>query len=333
MGKEKNGPVKDSRKIALLSKADIFSKLDEPELGMIARYSGYKAFEPGSVIFEEGSHNEELYLIKKGAVVIKKGENGDTRDIARFIEGEVFGEMDLLDKYPRTASAVAEGPVNLLIFPKPGLRFTDILEKHPDVFARILQKLLGVIAGRIRATDKLISEKTPWIQELKKQLLRDKLTSLHNRAYLEEELPSILESHLRTCLLIIKPDNFKTINDTYGHEAGDSALILIAETMKSRLRDGDIGVRYRGDEYCVILPGRGRDEARALAGDLLEAMKGMDVGRIIGGAALRVTSSIGICAHPSGAKEAPALIAAAFDEMMNARNAGGDRICERGGDA
>jgi diguanylate cyclase (GGDEF)-like protein len=321
--------VKDTRKLSLLSKADLFSKLDETELGMIARYSGYSKFEQGSVIFEEGTHNEELYLIKTGAVLIRKGEDGDTRDIARFLEGEVFGEMDLLDTSPRTASAVAEGPVNLLVFPKPGLRFRDILEKHPDVFARILQKLLGVIAGRIRATDKLISEKTPWIQELKKQLLRDKLTSLHNRAYLEEELPSLLRSHSQTCLLIMKPDNFKTINDTYGHEAGDSALILIAETMKSRLHEGDIGVRYRGDEYCVILPGRSLADAQALARDLLEAMKGMDIGHIIGGGELRVTSSIGICLHPVNARDAQSLIAATFEEMMRARNGGGDRICTR----
>jgi len=321
--------AKDTRKLTLLSKADLFSKLDESELGMIARYSGYRKFEQGSTIFEEGSYTPELYLIKKGSVLIRKGVDGDTRDIARFLEGEVFGEMDLLDTSPRTASAVAENPATLLVFPKPGLRFRDILEKHPDVFARILQKLLGVIAGRIRATDKLVSEKTPWIQELKKQLLRDKLTSLHNRAYLEEELPGILEAKARTCLLLMKPDNFKTINDTYGHEAGDSALILIAETMKSRLREGEIGVRYRGDEYCVIMPGCSAEKAHELARDLLEAMKGMDIGQIIGGGELRVTSSIGISMHPGKARDSQSLIAAAFEAMMKARNDGGDRICDQ----
>jgi diguanylate cyclase (GGDEF)-like protein len=325
--KNRETHVKDTRKLALLSKADLFSKLDKSELGTIARYSGYSKFEQGGTIFEEGSHIEELYLIKKGTVLIRKtGENGDKRDIAQFLEGEVFGEMDLLDTAPRTAAAVAESPVTLLVFPKPGLRFTDILEKHPDVFARILQKLLGVIAGRIRATDKLISEKTPWIQELKKQLLRDKLTSLHNRAYLDEELPGILAAHAQTSLLFIKPDNFKTINDTYGHEAGDSSLILIAETMKSRLKEKDIGVRYRGDEYCIVLPGRGAEEAIALARDLLGAMKCMDIGRIIGGDALQVTSSIGITTHPSTAHDAQSLVAGAFEAMMLARNGGGDKI-------
>jgi diguanylate cyclase (GGDEF)-like protein len=124
----------------------------------------------------------------------------------------------------------------------------------------------------------------------------------------------------------MKPDNFKTINDTYGHEAGDGALVIIAETMKSRLKEGDIGVRYRGDEYCIILPGRGAEEARSLAQDLLEAMKGMDISRITAGSALRVTSSIGIAVHPSKARDAQTLISGAFEAMMEARNAGGDRI-------
>jgi diguanylate cyclase (GGDEF)-like protein len=326
LGKKASITTKETGKLSLLSKADLFSKLDEKELGTIARYSGYRTYPEGAVIFEEGSHKEELYLIKKGTVLIRKGENGNTRDIAQFVEGEVFGEMDLLDSSPRTASAVAEGPVTLLVFPKPDVSFTDILDKHPDVFAHVLQKLLGVIAGRIRATDKLVSEKTPWIQELKKQLQRDKLTSLHNRAYLEEELPAILGSRPRTSLIIIKPDNFKIINDTYGHEAGDGALVLIAETMKSRLKEGDIGVRYRGDEYCVVMPGHDEAGAASLARDLLEAMKGMDIGHIIAGNTLRVTASIGIATYPAKAQNAQALVAAAFDAMMEARNAGGDRI-------
>ena len=322
---KKTTPEKD-QKIALLGKASLFAQLSPEELGTIARYSGYRSYSAGQVIFEEGSHREELYLIKEGTVVIRRhAEDDGDKDIAQFVGGEVFGEMDLLDTAPRSASAVAEGPAILLVFPD-GLEFSGLLEKHPDVFARVLRKLLGEIAGRIRAIDKLISEKTPWIEELKKQLLRDRLTGLYNRAFLEEELPQIVASHTRTSLLVVKPDNFKVINDTYGHEAGDKTLMLLAEAVKSSLSDGEIGARYRGDEYCIVIPGRSAPEVSAAAEALRAAMRAIDVKQATGSDAISLTGSVGVSAYPAPASDAKALVTRAFERMWEARNAGGDRI-------
>jgi diguanylate cyclase len=320
----------NAEKTALLSKAALFSKLAKDELATIARYSGYRAFAAGDVVFGEGSHRSELYLIKEGSVVIRRGqEDGGGQDIARFVGGEVFGEMDLLDTAPRNASAIAEGPATLLVFPD-GVEFGVLLERHPEVFARVLRKLLGEIAQRIRAIDRLISEKTPWIEELKKQLLRDKLTGLYNRAFLEEELPRILAAHPRTCLLVVKPDNFKAINDTFGHEAGDKALMLLADAVKSRLRDGELGARYRGDEYCVIMPGSAPREAAAAAEALRAAVCAVDVRQATGSDAVTLTGSVGVSAYPAAAADAKALVAQAFQKMWDARNAGGNRVLVEG---
>ena len=194
------------------------------------------------------------------------------------------------------------------------------------MFARVLRKLLGVIAGRIRAIDRLISEKSPWIEELKKQLLRDRLTGLHNRTFLEEDLPRIIGGVSQTSLLAMKPDNFKTINDTWGHEAGDRTLVLIAEALTARLREGDIGVRYRGDEYCAILPGRGAEEAAALAEEIRAAFGRIDLRAVTAGSPLALTASVGVAAHPATAADAKALVAGAFERMWEARNGGGNRV-------
>jgi len=317
---------KNAQKTALLSKAALFSRLEKDELAIIARYSGYRTFAAGDTIFGEGSHRSELYFIKEGSVVIRRGqEDGNSQDIARFVGGEVFGEMDLLDTAPRNASAIAEGPATLLVFPD-GVEFGVLLEKHPAVFARVLRKLLGEIARRIRAIDKLISEKTPWIEELKKQLLRDKLTGLYNRAFLEEELPHILAAHPRTWLLVVKPDNFKAINDTFGHEAGDKALMLLADAVKSHLRDGELGARYRGDEYCVILPGCAAREAKTAAEALRAAVRAIDVRQATGSDSITLTGSVGASSHPAPAADARTLVARAFEKMWEARNAGGNRV-------
>ena len=313
-------------KAALLGRASLFSQLGPDELALIARSSGYRTYAPGQVIFKEGTHREELYLIKEGTVAIRRrGEDEEEQDIARFVNGEVFGEMDLLDSEPRSASAIAEGPATLLVFPDT-IDFERLLEKHPEAFARILRKLLGEMARRIRAIDRLVSEKTPWIEDLKRQLHRDRLTGLFNRAFLEEELPRIIAAQPRTSFLVVKPDNFKAINDTFGHEAGDKTLMLLSDMVKSHLADGDIGARYRGDEYCIVLPGRGAGEAGALAEALRAAVRAIDVRQATGSDTITLTGSVGASSHPSPAADAKSLVARAFEQLWQARNAGGDRI-------
>jgi len=319
-------------KLALLRKAALFSTLGESELRTISRYSAFLEVPAGGEVFREGDDVAEMFIIREGSVVIrKKDESGNGRDVARFVAGEVFAETDLLDAAARAVSAVADSPSVILVFPARGLVFRDLLERHPVVFARVLQKLLGVVAGRIRATDRLISEKTPWIQDLKKQLLRDKLTGLYNRTWLEEEFPALLARHPETAFLFVKPDNFKAINDTYGHDAGDKALVLLADAVKSHVRPGDIGVRYRGDEYCVVRPGKGLAEAMETAREMLAAVKGIDLTQVTGGAAFRLTASVGISMHPAHAMTGKALVESCLARMMGARSAGGDRIQAEGG--
>jgi diguanylate cyclase (GGDEF)-like protein len=321
----RNAPA-TTRKTGLLQRAALFSQLSEEELALIARYSRYRKYAEGEVVFSPGSHREELYLVKQGSISIRRrDEDATEQEIARFVSGEVFGEMDLLDTAPRSASAVAEAATTLLLFPD-GIEFARLLEKHPDVFARILHKLLGEMARRIRAIDRLISEKTPWIEDLKRQLHRDRLTGLYNRAFLEEELPRIIAAQPRTALLVMKPDNFKSINDTFGHEAGDRTLMLLAEAVKSRLTEGDIGARYRGDEYCVVIPGRSAPEVTAAAEALRAAMRAIDMKQVTGSGAISLTGSVGVSSYPSPAADAKSLITRAFERMWEARNAGGDRI-------
>jgi diguanylate cyclase (GGDEF)-like protein len=314
-------------KLALLRRAELFASLAPAELRLVAADSACVTFGPGERIFGEGPHGEELHVVKEGAVVIRKrSDDGTERDIARFIEGEAFAEMDLLDASPRTAAAYAEGAVTLLRFPAPGRAFRDLLEKKPAAWARILEKLLGAIAGRIRAANRLVSEKTPWVEELKRQLHRDKLTGLYNRTWLEESLAGFLGRPGGTALLVLKPDNFKAINDTCGHDAGDRTLVMLGELVRSRLREGDAGVRYRGDEFCLVLPSRDPGAARAEAAALGDAVRGLDMRKATGREFAPLTGSVGVAAAPADAADAKALVAAAFERMWAARSAGGDRV-------
>ncbi|MDR0251771.1 MAG: sensor domain-containing diguanylate cyclase [Brucellaceae bacterium] len=99
---------------------------------------------------------------------------------------------------------------------------------------------------------------------LRKSALTDPLTQLYNRRALKEHVTPFLRQHIENKhsagILLLDMDNFKTINDTYGHPAGDRLLKQAADRIRSVITDGDIAVRIGGDEFCIILPSVQSDE-------------------------------------------------------------------------
>jgi len=318
-----------SSKIELLKGTSLFAPLHEDELAIIARNSEYYTLKKGDVLFQSGSRIGGLYIIKEGSVVIlKERDDGNHVVIARFIQGESFGELDMLEDRQMTATARADADTLLLMFPLQGMHFQDVLKRHSNISAQILHKLLNIITGRIRATNKLLSEKSRWVQELKNQLYSDKLTGMYNRVFLEEEFPAQLpEMGPHTAIIMIKPDNFKVINDTCGHDIGDKALRYMAFCIKSQIREQDIPVRYRGDEFVVILPGANIEKAERFAEDIRALFGKLKFDHITGGMSIIVTVSIGLGVYPEKTKgDIFHLVRACFDKMFEARESGGDRV-------
>jgi diguanylate cyclase len=317
-------------KIELLKKVPLFSTLKESGMDVVAGNSGFYSFAKGEAIFREGSYGEGLYVVSEGEVLItRRTANNETINIAQFIRGESFGEMDLLEGRVMPASATAESDAVLLIFPARGTRFQEVLAAHPELSAQILHELLATIAGRIRTTNRLISEKSQWVQDLKGQLYNDKLTGLYNRTYLSEEFPARLAEYGEpTAVVMVKPDNFKEINDTCGHEAGDRALKLISFSLSSQLGSRGVAVRYRGDEFAFILPGTGAQEARQVASAMLLLLRGLDFSAITGQVGPVITGSAGIAAYPADARDAKELVETCFKRMFAARDSGGNRVSD-----
>jgi len=317
------------KKINLLRRVELFSTLTPDELEIVAYHSQLFRYRSGSLIFMEGSPGNELYVIKEGEVLITRRRGGDEVDIAQFIAGESFGEWDLFGDTPRTVTAKATKDSILLVYPREGMNFHMFLQKYPKMSARMIYKLLAIIAQRIRTTHQLINEKTPWVRNLKKQMLLDKLTGLHNKNFLMEECGGLLRGDSPSALLIIKPDNFKEINDRFGHEAGDKLLILMSIFIMSALRESDLAIRYGGDEFAVLLPDTARDEAIALARDLGVVLHGMELEQLTGASRVKITVSIGIAIYPQHGADALTLAEGAREKMFRARAKGGNRIVAR----
>ncbi len=314
-------------KIKLLGKMEIFSTLTPQEMEMVAYNSQLIRYRKGSLIFTEDSPGNELFVIKEGEVLITRHRGDDDVDIAQFIAGESFGEWDLIGNTPRDATAVSIQDSVLLVFPREGITFPMFLQKYPKMSARMTYKLLAIITQRIRTTQRLINEKTPWVHDLKKQMLVDKLTGLYNVYYLLEEYDELRSSSdMPLALLVIKPDNFKDINDRFGHEAGDKILILMSIFIQSVLRDTDIAVRFHGDEFAVVLLDTGREEAIAMARDLGVVLHSIELKEVTGEPGLKISVSIGIALRPVHGSDAPTLAQNARDSMFRARVKGGNRI-------
>ncbi len=125
----------------------------------------------------------------------------------------------------------------------------------------------------------------------------DSLTGLHNRRYGMAQLAAIADISRRSgqefAVMVVDLDRFKSVNDRWGHAAGDAVLIEVAERLNRNLRVGDLLARIGGEEFLIALPETSLTEARSIAERLCHAVEESPV-RIGDFAALQVTVSIGL---------------------------------------
>ncbi|HEC60983.1 MAG TPA: GGDEF domain-containing protein, partial [bacterium] len=271
--------------IRLLQGLELFQSLSTDDLKTIAANSAWRRLGCGETVFTKGQKAGRLYAVHQGEVLItKRGDQDRDINLATFVDGDGFGELTLFDHEAQT-TARCEDDTTLLIFPDQTGSATaeSFFARHPQIAAVVLHNLLALVAGRIRSTNRLIAEKSPWVQELKRQVMLDKLTGLYNNSFLEEEFTRLLGAKTdKISLLMMKPDNFKTVNDDYGHNAGDRVLQLMAEELKKQLDQGSIAVRYQGDVYAVILRGLGLKQAKHMAEIVRRGMYEIDLDEVTG---------------------------------------------------
>jgi diguanylate cyclase (GGDEF)-like protein len=327
--------VENEKIIPLLKENFLFSELNRDELASVSSFCQIADFSKGEVLFEQDQQGSSCYIIIRGAVdIVRKVPTGDQETpeeetlIAQLLPGDTFGEKELFTRSAHDAAAVVtshEG-AGLLLFPGKNKDLSGFCRTFPSAASKILIAHLKSTAGRLRQANDIIKENSPLVQELKKQVYGDKLTGLYNKTYLEEELPVLMKGSGHLALIMFKPDNFKDINDTYGHEAGDQAIVLIASRLKKLFSDNTVIVRYMGNEHAVVLTGAGKKEAREGAENIRSAMNTLDLSVITGKDPFRLTVSCGIALYPAHALEGSSLIELAHELPLKGRGLGGNMI-------
>jgi diguanylate cyclase (GGDEF)-like protein len=169
--------------------------------------------------------------------------------------------------------------------------------------------------------------------QLRSMALVDGLTGIANRQRLDEALESAWRACLRSgsplALAMIDIDHFKCMNDTYGHQAGDTCLMAVASTLKALMgRPHDLVARYGGEEFLCLFPSTDRVGAQAKAEELRQAVQALRIPNEGANAALVVTVSIGVAATTPTAEMTPyQLLAIADRQLYEAKRTGRNRIC------
>lgn len=171
----------------------------------------------------------------------------------------------------------------------------EVLHTEPNAFDEHALGFFSFVAllaaGRIRSA-----------KHLEQLVYVDLLTRVFTRRFFEEQILREVERASREntalALVMVDLDNFKEVNDRFGHPAGDAVLAKVAGILRDHVRRIDLVTRYGGEEFAILLPGASRDQAKVICERLRSLVQEAPLPTAEGGGTFRLTTSIGIALHP-----------------------------------
>ena len=239
-------------------------------------------------------------------------------------------DRDEIEKYE---FLIKEGVLFLVIVPLISggtmLGYLLLGNRKERVFDLELASVISLIGNNVS----LVFDKIRLFKEMERLSITDALTGLFNRRYfyeaLEKEIERVKRYNASFSIVLIDIDDFKRVNDEYGHLAGDRVLQVLADILRRSLRKVDIIARYGGEEFILLLPNTGKEEAEVIANRIREEVsrtifectseKGTEV-------LCPVTISGGITTCPDDFVDADRLLSAADKAMYEAKALGKNRM-------
>jgi len=251
-------------------------------------------------------------------------------DIGASRESMLFDHDGLLHALTPDPAARIARTVTVEVAGRPWALYFEALPRFASPAERVLP---STVLGVGLALSLLFSALTWWLAAARAAAVdaatHDPLTGLFNRRHMEDTLKRE-EARARRGgeaigIIMLDIDHFKKLNDLHGHDAGDQVLRAFAESVKKQIREEDIACRYGGEEFTVIMPGASVPIAAARAELLRAGLARLDVdyqGKPLG----QVTVSAGVAAFPEHGPTAIAVLQAADQALLRAKNAGRDRV-------
>lgn len=196
----------------------------------------------------------------------------------------------------------------------------QLIAGHPNAYAAEQLGLVGrlVSLASVGVRNALLHSRTRAMADT--DVLTGLLTSRAYHERLEVEFRKAQAGRTSLSLLIIDLDNFKGINDTFGHPAGDEVLRRFGALLREQARRDDVCCRYGGDEFVVVMPGTIKSEAAVVANRIRKRIEDMDFA--FGANSAKTTISIGVASYPQDVTSKQALVKAADDALYAAKENG-----------
>lgn len=276
---------------------------------------------------EDWSHKGgRLYVVLQGALDVTHVDSRDARldgAATRVLPGECVGELSVLDEEASSERITARVETDVLVID------AEVLWKLVDESNNVARNLLRLLSFRVRAANAQLRRRQK-VGEFYRQLsMVDGLTGLQNRAWLNDNLPRMIENahvvNSPLSLVMMDLDHFKQFNDQHGHVSGDHALQVAAKVIGAGLRPSDIAARFGGEELIVILPNTQQTSALMVAQRLCERLRQAVVFSEVQRPLPHITASFGVATLEPG-QNAEALISAADAALYRAKEDGRDRV-------
>ncbi len=272
--------------------------------------------EPGEMLFQTGERGESMYVIDSGSVelIFVEGEPGKI-----LHAGDIFGELAFITgSNRRTASAQALEPSRLWEVDQAAV--DRLFEERPRLLLHLLRRTCGYLLASesrliesLRRRNRELQQTLDYLRRTQEEVdtqellaNTDQLTGLYNRRCFDKQLSRFVARASDTghdlALILLDLDGFKPINDTHGHPTGDRVLKRVADIITNCVRSSDLPCRYGGDEFAVILPEAGLDQAQQRAEEVRHGIQAMTA--VVPGCQLPLTASIGgALLHPDETPE------------------------------
>jgi|GEM_PF-473028 len=224
------------------------------------------------------------------------------------------GDADLLRQQTQTLLKLDNRIAGIVVLFRESGPFSDEEQRLLQIFTNQLATILGVIQAR---------------EQIQNLADSDDLTGIWNKRYFRRQLPTEVERsriyNIPLSLLMLDLDDFKTINDSYGHVMGDVVLSELCGTIRETLRPPDLFARFGGDEFSIILPHTDLWGARSVSERILHRVRELNVLTSDDGRRLPCTISMGIATLLSNDMTANELIERADERLYTAKKEGKNR--------
>ena len=319
--------------VKALKTCPLFRGLSKLELEAAVAFFVPQSVMDGEVVFSEGDKGEEMFIILSGKVEAWVTQaDGTQRRMFQLGAGDFFGEMSIIANESRSATLAAKGNMELLSI--HATDFYRIIFEFPMLGVKILKVIRKVQNVWFEQTSRHLGDIMRWGETARRRAVSDELTGLYNRRFLDESANTHFERGvgLRSLsLLMLDLDKIHDVNSIHGTRAGDLVFIATAGVLRGAARNGDICARLAGDEFAVLLPDTGIEEAREIAEKIRQNMAAQDVTipkspNCDGQMNVNVNASIGVASAPLHTDCWEGLKLAADSALRRSKEMGRNRV-------